>query len=341
MKKGIALVVVLSAFAGLIGVAWWWPVAPPESRVTSAASAERKRSPVDVRQLKAMVQAPGPAKPGPLPHSLQGTQPPGGWARVDDGQLVPTPQLRQLFEYYLSALGEEPLATITQRIRQALSVLPQPARRQALTILLHYLDYRLALGQLGNDGSVPPLSLKHPQTLAVRLQMLQQIRQEKLGSDVADAFFGREDALNQYTLARLRIDQDSQMTSGEKAAALAQARAQLPPAMQQSEQRTLKFEHYQKALSRLQAQGADRAQIQDLREQTFGPEAAARLAKLDQAQADWKRRWQQYRQQEQQLDASGLSPQARQDQLQILRSQYFKPLEMPRVKALDATRVSP
>lgn len=33
--------------------------------------------------------------------------------------------------------------------------------------------------------------------------------------------------------------------------------------------------------------------------------------------------------------------QARQAQLQVLRGQYFKPAEMPRVKALDATQTSP
>ncbi len=62
------------------------------------------------------------AVPDTMPASLAGTSVPGGWAETDaNGSLVPTPQLRQLFEYYLAALGEETLPQLVARIEQALA----------------------------------------------------------------------------------------------------------------------------------------------------------------------------------------------------------------------------
>lgn len=336
--KWLALAGAAAIVGGMLFLEWMRVPAPgPERAVTPVPrepTASRRPTP---QHLKSLVQGRGGHKrPGPLPHSLMGTTAPGGWARIRDGQLEPTPALRELFEYYLSALGEESLATTTWRIRQALSVLPEPARGQALTILLHYLDYRLALGQLGSDGSLPALSLEHPQTLAIRLQQLDALRRDKLGPAVAEAFFGREQALNNYTLARLRIGQDAGLTSAQKAVALAAARAQLPESEQRDRRQTLKFERYRQTLAQLRRDGAGQSRIQALREQTFGPEAASRLAALDRRRADWHRRWTAYRRAEAGLRASGLSPQARGDQLQQLRARYFKDAEMARVRALDA-----
>ena len=89
------------------------------------------------------------AVPDTMPASLAGTSVPGGWAETDaNGSLVPTPQLRQLFEYYLAALGEETLPQLVARIEQALARLEEPARSEALDTLGDYLDYKLALGDL-------------------------------------------------------------------------------------------------------------------------------------------------------------------------------------------------
>ena len=89
------------------------------------------------------------AVPDRLPASLEGTSVPGGWAETDvNGSLVPTPHLRQLFEYYLAALGEETLPQLVARIEQALARLAEPARSEALDTLGDYLDYKLALGDL-------------------------------------------------------------------------------------------------------------------------------------------------------------------------------------------------
>ena len=86
------------------------------------------------------------AVPDTMPASLAGTSVPGGWDKTDaNGSLVPTPQLRQLFEYYLAALGEETLPQLVARIEQALARLEEPARSEALDTLGAYLDYKLAL----------------------------------------------------------------------------------------------------------------------------------------------------------------------------------------------------
>lgn len=325
-------------FLGLVAVGVFMPL----SRENAPVQAQSPLPPAQALQalqpakIQTLIHQSGQARPGPLPHSLQGTLAPDGWQQVEDGQLVPTPQLRELFEYYLSALGEEPLQTIVARIRAALSVLPPAAQQQALDILGHYLDYRLALTRLGSgeQGSVGLSG--DPDAIAAQLAKVRDLRRQTLGEDVADAFFARDEALDQYTLAKLRIARDDSLSAAQKKAQLAAAAAQLPESMQASRAATEQFADYQQSLQKLRSEGASMAQIDQLRQQTFGAEAAQRLAALDQQRADWQKRWQAYRDAVAQLDASGLASDEKVQQQEQLRQQYFSASELPRVKALDS-----
>lgn len=325
-------------FLGLLAVADFMPLSPerlPAPDTTSSKPVQPLKA-LQPAKIQTLIRQSERADPGPLPRSLAGTQAPGGWQRVEDGQLVPTPQLRELFEYYLSALGEEPLQTIVARIRAALAVLPPAARQQALEILGHYLDYRLALTQLGSgeQGSVGLSG--DPDAIAAQLAKVRDLRRQTLGEDVADAFFARDEALDQYTLTRLRIERDDSLSAAQKKAQLAAAATQLPESMQASRAATERFADYQQSLQKLRSEGASAAQIDQLRQQTFGAEAAQRLAALDQQRADWQKRWQAYRNAVAQLDASGLASDEKVQQQAQLRQQYFSASELPRVKALDS-----
>src|SRR5690606_32313520 len=56
-----------------------------------------------------------------LPASLEGTSVPPGLLEDGNGNLVPTPGLRDIFDYFLSVLGEEPLDVIVARINAYLA----------------------------------------------------------------------------------------------------------------------------------------------------------------------------------------------------------------------------
>ena len=340
MRRQTALYAgLLSAlFIGVVAVGSLLPLGSQADKTHETATVPSARPALSgkPKSIPALMREAAKIDPGPLPRSLRGTQPPGGWLQVEDGQLVPTPQLRELFEYYLSALGEESLQTIVARIRAALSVLPEGPRQQALEILGHYLDYRLALTQLGSgsQGAVGPGS--DPSAIAAQLGKVRDLRRSTLGESVAEAFFARDEALDQYTLARLRIAKDDSLTPEQKKEQLAAAASQLPESMQQSRAATQRFESYQQSLQKLRGSGASAARIDQLRQQTFGAEAAQRLAALDQQRADWRRRWKEYRAAVAQVDAAGLSADEKAQQQSQLRQQYFSSSEMARVEALDS-----
>src|SRR5690625_4485414 len=80
------------------------------------------------------------------PSSLQGTKVDGHVAADANGNLVISVGIREMFDYYLSTLGEENLASVKARIALYLEQrLPQKAALQAWDLLNRYLHYRKAM----------------------------------------------------------------------------------------------------------------------------------------------------------------------------------------------------
>jgi lipase chaperone LimK len=67
----------------------------------------------------------------------------------------------------------------------------------------------------------------------------------------------------------------------------------------------------------------------------LGEAAARRLQQVDQAQAQWNEKYQNYRDQREQLASDGLSDTAFNEELVRLQEMLFEPQEVRRVQALD------
>ena len=81
-----------------------------------------------------------------LPASLKGTQVDGEIIIDENKQLVVTEGLRRLFDYFLSALGEENEAVIATRVERYIRHhTPEPAASQAVAIFGNYVAYLKAL----------------------------------------------------------------------------------------------------------------------------------------------------------------------------------------------------
>ena len=77
----------------------------------------------------------------PLPRSLEGTEVDGGLAADPEGHLIVGPGVRALFDYFLSATGEEPAELIRARIIAEIEErLPPTAAREAIDLLLGAAD---------------------------------------------------------------------------------------------------------------------------------------------------------------------------------------------------------
>lgn len=272
--------------------------------------------------------------------SLQGTDVDGGFRVDENGHLIIDVSIKHYIDYYLTTLGESSLEDITANIRRTLeSQLPEPARSEALEVLRQYLGYKAALQELQQAeaanieaGGAAPRTLE---ALAARLQKLQDARDTYLSPDVAEAFFGKEQQLDRYTLEKLRLQQNEQLTAQEKAERLGRLEANLPDAMREQIQETNKFDNWQVQEAALKERHASHEEVYQLRVQTFGPEAAERLDALDKQRNKWSQRISVYQAEKQQLDAAGLAESDYRKQLSELRSRHFSDTESRRVAALD------
>ena len=325
-----ALLVIIAVLAGV------WLANPSSSALDEPVAKPGEAAPVGDGESPSrwVGRSAGVNIPPRLPASLDGTTTPGGWAVLDrHGSLLPTPQLRQLFEYYLSALGEESLPTLVARIEQQLLTLGEPARSEALSILGNYLDYKLALGDL--EASYGDTSTLDPDEVARRMAEIRALRRTWLDADTADAFFASEEAIDRFQLDQRRISRDQTLSEEERAEALARAEQALPEPIRRAREETRQFADYEQARQSL---ANDPQALKAWREERFGAEVSRRLEAVESSQRDWERRWQTYSEERQALDDAGLAAPERQEAIKALRARHFSGSERLRAEALDSIR---
>jgi len=267
-----------------------------------------------------------------LPPSFAGTAVDGQFRLDDAGNLLISMDIRRIFDYFLSAYGEERIQTSIARLQAYIrSQLDEPAEGQALALLEQYLDYKRQLIQLEKD--LPQMASL--EAMRQREQAVQNLRASIFSPEAHQAFFAQEEAYNQFTLQRLAIRHDQLLNEQQKAEAMDRLRATLPEDMQEMLVPQLQAELRQQTAA-LQAQGAAPEQIRQLRLQLVGAEATARLEALDQRRQQWQQRLDAYRQEKARIEAnSGLSEEDRQAAIASLAEERFDERERLRLDAAE------
>ncbi len=287
--------------AGLVGAAvlWWWlaPQALPDvhSGLGGAAApasgaaeqARAQRSPVEQQAHEALLRRPG------LRYALE------AWLLAADPS------------------GDR--ATLQQRL-QALAAqhFPPPYTEAAQALMARYLDYREGLQQVE-----PPKDLQDPDALRQSLAKLRQVQLKHFDAEEYDALFGDQQQLDDYTLARLDIARNPDLSPAQKQQALQEAQALLAPAERAARAQAQAALDAVAQTAAFEQQGADDATRLAQRSSAYGDEAAQRLAQLDQQERDWQARVAQYAQAQGQDSAS----------LAQLRERLFTPQEQLRLDA--------
>ena len=250
-----------------------------------------------------------------------------GYLRTDHrGHLVVDMQLRHWIDFHLSAQGEVPLAELIELMRRHMQQLPQPGQGEALQLLEDYLGYLQALA--GYDlETARRLAQPGMDDLEARLLWQQRLRREWLQPPVVDAFFAAEEQIDQHTLASRRLRRDG--ASPEELAALEQTLPEPVQAMRQESRQLLTLREREQQLS----QQGDAGALHAWREQQFGPEAAARLAELDQKHAQWQTRLRAYQQYHDSAALQELSARDREKLLETYRRKHFSDTEQKRLEA--------
>jgi lipase chaperone LimK len=274
----------------------------------------------------ALVAVPVAPAAQPFARSLQGTRPDGAVHVAPDDSVVADAQLIELFDYYLSTVGEKPPAAVRAEIERGLDrTLRPPAAAAAKRVLARYIAYRQALASLQAD---PALSGLGAAALKRRLAVLRGLRAQYFSQREMAAIFGREDAANAAALARMEIRDDCTLTAQQKRERLAALDAGLPADVRAAREAPLKIVRVQEEAERLRAGGAGEEEVFRLRAEAFGAAAAQRLADVDREEAAWKRRIDAYL-----AERRGLRDEAA---VAALRNRMFSADEQRRLAAYEA-----
>lgn len=315
------------ALALLVGAVWLSSGGDPSADPAAASSAGPGAQPG--ASANATLRAPRRIDPPPpslstVPRSLQDTEADGALRTDAEGNLVIDEELRNLFDYFLVATGEEPEENLRARVLAELNRrLPPRAAAQAAQLFDRYLRYR---DQVADLTSNPHGADK----LEQRLDEVKRIRREQLGPKAAEAIFGAEEAHDEVTLQRKRIAADPSLSEADKRAKLEALERLLPPPLQRARaQATAPLRHLQEE-QQLVAAGATPEEVRHFREQTVGPSAAQRLEQMDREEAQFQARVQRFRDERAAMLAAGASL----EQVRARMEAEFSPTERMRVITL-------
>lgn len=301
---------------------------PASSAATAPAHAAQPPAPAPLTAVSDSTEQ-QPARLGELPRSFNGTRIDGRLQQDAAGNLIIDGDVRRLFDYFLSAIGAEPLTHSVQRLRQYIDAqLPEPAQTQAQNLLDQYLDYKREL--LALDSAARPHSLP---ALRERLAAVQALRARIFSQTAHQAFFANEEAYDRFTLERLAIQLEPGLDANAKGAALDRLHAALPAELQDALVPQLQTQLRQQTAA-LQARGGDATQLRQLRQQLVGNAATERLEALDRQRQAWQQRLAEFEQEKSRIERSqGLGEADKQAAIERLAEQRFDSSERLRLQA--------
>jgi len=270
------------------------------------------------------------------PASLRDTEVDGGLTVDPQGRFVVNPETRLFFDYYLAASGEEPLAVLRARLVAAIQTrLPAGAAVTAVALLDRYLHYRDQARALEERGGAAT-------DIAERFAQIWALRRQTFGAADAEALFGPEEARDRIEAERRQVLGDRTLAAAVREARLADLDAALPETARAARAAATLPQRLRRDEAALRAAGGSDEEIQALREQVVGTDAAARLAALDAERARWRQRVEDYRRARAAIERDpALTPEQRAGAAAALVGERFTEPEQARVAALERLAALP
>lgn len=311
---------------------------------------------------------------GPLPNSLSNTDVDASLEIDAEGKVVPNTGMRQLFEYFLSTLGDETLDEVSIRLANFLSEkLPSEAAEEVWKNFALYLEYKQTLANNAEEAE-SIFSLSEMQSvdeagagnkiksskLRERFELIHLTRTQVLGDELTEAFYGDEERYDRFTLDRLDLentkmldraqlsraqlsldklsDDESEKETYENA--LAELEQTLPESWQKMRMESHTMNEVHKKVEKLKASGASVEEIHLLRQEKLGVEAAQRLQSLDDQRKTWLKRYETYRRLLDDTNNSHMAEVDKEKERLRLIDSHFSNHEYKRVLSLNALAAS-
>jgi lipase chaperone LimK len=292
------------------------------------------QEPLTVEAKQFLATLPTSLKDSPLPTLLD---------TGSNGELIVNMKVKNLFEFYLSAMGEDSIEDCIDRIRYNLQgQLPAVALAQATEILEGYIQYRNHIGEIKNNYVARfPQGNYDISTVQEMKEAARVSRSLFLSNEAINAFYEKEDEYDNVMMQRVAIQNDASLTNSQKNNQLEELKSQSPDWLLTQEKQAKLISVVQKKEKQIREEGGTEQEVQALRIEQYGEQAADKLAKLDVQRAVWNERVMQYR------NAAGgvfksneYTISERQQLLTDLRAQYFKGPELIRIQSLDKIYLS-
>ncbi|MEO7106793.1 MAG: lipase secretion chaperone, partial [Rhodoferax sp.] len=249
--------------------------------------------------------------------------------------VLPYGELKRLFDYYLSAVGEQSVEAITQQIQGELDRRVPPAQiKPAQRLLGLYIAFKRELVQL---ESQPKLVGNGLQAIRGRFLAMQDMRSRYFNNEETQGMFGFEDAYDLDAIARLETSQNPALSADEKKRQLAALDATMPEQLRKEREATSIVVRVEQQALDLRAKGGSDDDVYRMRAKALDPEAAARLADVDREEAAWKSRIARYLDERAKLlqSLSNASASEREAGLAQLQQSSFTEAERPRLLAYE------
>ena len=274
-----------------------------------------------------------------LPASLANSAKPLDLDVDYDGNLIINTKIKNLFEFYLIALGEEDLDTVIIRIKHSLNTqLSGNALDEANYILEGYLQYRNNIANIKNRYNVNYQNIDY--SISTVKEMKEEVinsRTAYFSSDVADAFFSKEDEYETYTMNKMEITSNKDYSEEYKKELIQELNYNSPQWIFEEIERSDINENNRKTEKQLITSGASKEEIQYFREEAYGLEAAERKKELDKKRADWDRKINVYKEELKKIiELPEQYNDTKKEMINELRQRYFNnERELKRIDAID------
>jgi lipase chaperone LimK len=324
--------VAVAAIAAL-GAILWWGVPNGTPRPDRAHASDDASAVSNDAGSPARAGDSAPVVVTKHPDSLRGTGVDGVVHLSAHGAPIADRELRRLFDYFISRIGERDERRIRGDLAAYLQARFAPAAvAQVLVWFDSYTTLERSAAALASAGG-------DPRATVMRLRAL---RRERMGEAIAEAWWGDEDRYLDYTLARQAVIDDRSLDAAQRQRKLAELERTLDPArlalIQQDDQAELSLRQSEDYARRK----VPAAQRFAERERQYGADAARRLAELDAQRDRWDGRLRDYARQRRKIMAdASLSAAAREQRLRSLLNRGFDANERRRVDAMTRNDLLP
>jgi lipase chaperone LimK len=256
----------------------------------------------------------------------------------ENNHLIVDEKLKDIFDTYLSALGELELDVVIQYIRNHLqAMLTEPALNESYVLLDQYIAYREELVNLQSFLDENSGTMSELEKLQFKKAKLNDVRHQFFDQQAYAAFFEKEEKYDDFLLGSLKIAQDEQLTAEQKQLGLSLLEDDLPEQMKASRHKVMGHGELYHEVVTMKESGASAQEIYDARAQALGGQAAQALSELDIEREKWKLRFDLFVVKKQALQSSNLSEEDKASAINEILTRSFTQIEQLRVRALSSS----